>query len=67
MRDDDQKQMGRRGEPSLPYVDEAADAAADAATGLPGLRTWRAVYFAVGGVFVLWVALLTALTRFFSL
>ena len=34
----------------------------DAATGLPGLRTWRAVYFTVGGVFVLWVALLAALT-----
>ena len=36
--------------------------AEDAATGLPSLCTWRAVYFAVGGVFILWVALLTALT-----
>ena len=38
----------------------------DVLTGLPGLRTWRAVYFAVGGVFILWVALLTALTWRFS-
>ena len=34
----------------------------DNVTGLPGLRAWRAVYFAVVGVFLLWVALLTALT-----
>ena len=33
----------------------------DAATGLPGLRTWRGVYLVVGGIFVLWVALLTFL------
>ena len=34
----------------------------DADTGLPGLRTWRGVYLVVGGIFLLWVALLTALT-----
>ena len=34
----------------------------DSATGLPGLPTWRSVYFVVCGVFLLWVALLTALT-----
>jgi hypothetical protein len=31
-------------------------------TGLPGLRTWRGVYLLVFGCFVLWVALLLALT-----
>ena len=38
----------------------------DEATGLPGVRSWRAVYFVVFGTFLLWVALLTALTRVFS-
>ena len=38
----------------------------DAVTGLPGLRTWRAVYLFVLGSFVLWVGLLTLLTRWFS-
>ena len=61
MPNDVQKQMGRLGEPSLPCLD-----AADAATGLPGLRTWRAVYWAVTAIFLLWVALLTALTQLFS-
>ncbi len=31
-------------------------------TGLPGLRTWRAVYCVVLGSFLLWVALLFALS-----
>jgi hypothetical protein len=35
-------------------------------TGLPGLRTWRRVYVFVIVVFVVWVGLLTALTRMFS-
>ena len=38
----------------------------DETTGLPGLRSWRAVYIAVFGTFLLWIVLLTALTRFFS-
>jgi hypothetical protein len=38
----------------------------DETTGLPGLRTWRSVYFFVLGVFVLWVGLLTVLTRLYS-
>jgi hypothetical protein len=38
----------------------------DSATGLPGLRSWRAVYAVVLGVFVLWVGLLTVLTEFYS-
>jgi hypothetical protein len=38
----------------------------DAKTGLPGLRTWRAVYLFVLGCFIVWVGLLTLLTRMFS-
>ncbi len=38
----------------------------DEITGLPGLRTWRRVYLFVIVVFVVWVGLLTALTRMFS-
>ncbi len=38
----------------------------DESTSLPGLRTWPAVYLVVVGVFVLWLVLLTALTRAFS-
>lgn len=38
----------------------------DEMTGLPGLRTWRAVYLVVFGTFLLWVGLLAALTRSFS-
>jgi hypothetical protein len=35
-------------------------------TGLPGLRTWRAVYTLVLVVFAIWILLLLALTRAFS-
>jgi hypothetical protein len=35
-------------------------------TGLPGVRTWRGVYWCVLGVFALWVTLLTVLTEKFS-
>ena len=35
-------------------------------TGLPLLRSWKAVYLFVVGSFVLWVALLIALTEIFS-
>ncbi len=38
----------------------------DETTGLPGLRSWTAVYLVVLGTLVLWIALLTALTRGFS-
>jgi len=34
--------------------------------GLPWFRTWRRVYLFVLGVFILWVALLTALTMIFA-
>ena len=38
---------------------------ADETTGLPGLRSWRAVYIFVLAVFALWVALLTLLPVLF--
>jgi hypothetical protein len=38
----------------------------DRSTGLPLLRTWRAVYVFVVVAFLTWVALLTALDRVFS-
>ena len=36
------------------------------ATGLPWFHSWRGIYVFVFGCFVLWVALLFALTRIFS-
>ena len=42
------------------------ETAEDARTGLPGLRTWRAVYLFVLGCFIVWVGLLALLTRMFS-
>jgi hypothetical protein len=39
---------------------------ADAATGLPWLRSWRAVYLFVLGCFALWVALLVIFGRLFA-
>jgi hypothetical protein len=38
----------------------------DHETGLPGLRSWRSVYVFVLGIFVLWVGLLTVLTKMYS-
>jgi hypothetical protein len=35
-------------------------------TGLPGLRSWGAVYAVVVGVFILWVTLLLLFMRAFS-
>jgi len=35
-------------------------------TGLPLLRTWRAVYTCVLVVFAVWIGLLIALSRMFS-
>ena len=35
-------------------------------TGLPGLRTWNAVYLLVIIHFAIWIAVLIALTDFFS-
>ena len=47
-------------------MDEETDHSSDATTGLPGMRTWKAVYLVVFGTFLLWIVLLTILTRFFS-
>jgi hypothetical protein len=38
----------------------------DESTGLPGFRSWRAVYVLVLAVLVLWVGLLAALTGRYS-
>jgi len=38
----------------------------DEATGLPLFRSWKGVYLFVFGSFLLWVALLLALSRIFS-
>ena len=35
----------------------------DSETGLPGLRSWRAVYAAVAFAFLFWLGLLAVLTR----
>jgi hypothetical protein len=45
---------------------KSAPEPSDETTGLPGLRSWRAVYLAVLGIFVVWVGLLTWLTEKFS-
>ena len=47
-------------------MEDDPDHASDHATGLPGMRSWRAVYLVVFGTFLLWIVLLTLLTRFFS-
>jgi len=38
----------------------------DESTGLPGIRTWRTVYWIVFAIFVVWVGLLTWLTVAYS-
>jgi anti-sigma-K factor RskA len=38
----------------------------DRETGLPALRSWRAVYAAVAAVVVVWLGLLAVLTRLYS-
>jgi hypothetical protein len=47
-------------------VPEHSPTPEDESPGVPGFRTWRGVYLFVFGCFVLWVALLFALTRMFS-
>jgi hypothetical protein len=38
----------------------------DETTGLPILRTWRGVYLVVLCIFMVWVALLTMLSKMYS-
>ena len=45
---------------------DEAEPQPDDNTGLPGLRSWKAVYLVVFATFVVWVVLLTSLTRSFS-
>jgi hypothetical protein len=52
--------MNSAADPQPPASDD------ENATGLPLLRSWRAVYWFVLVVFALYVALLTALSRVFS-
>ena len=52
--------------PPAPESSRSPAVANDEATGLPGLRTWRGVYLFVLGCFIVWVGLLTLLTRMFS-
>lgn len=51
---------------SHPNAGPEPAAAPEERTGLPGLRTWRGVYFFVLGCFVLSVLLLLALTLGYS-
>lgn len=44
----------------------APAAAQDETTGLPGLRSWRGVYWVVFGCFLLWVFLLALLAKAFA-
>lgn len=52
--------------PPVPKETPAPPRDDDRRTGLPALRTWRAMYWFVLGVFALWVTLLTWLTRHFA-
>ncbi len=50
-----------RPEPPLEPKSAPPDASNDEVTGLPGLRTWKAVYLVVLASFVVWVGLLYTL------
>ena len=54
--------------PTANNVDEASvpGVVNDAATGLPGMRSWRRVYWLVVIVFAIYVVLLTALSKAFA-
>jgi len=46
-------------------TDQPADTESET-TGLPGVRSWRMVYALVAIIFILYVVLLTALTRWYQ-
>lgn len=56
------------GDDARPELSPAATPGAleNEGTGLPGFRSWRGVYLFVFGSFLVWVALLAWLTRFFA-
>jgi hypothetical protein len=60
MKSPDDKTGGSSGLPPESMDSDSGEA------GLPGLRTWRAVYTFVLVTFGLWVGLLIALSRLFS-
>jgi hypothetical protein len=47
-------------------IPSSSEQAADEATGVPCLRSWRAVYLLVFLNFVIWVALLALFSRAFA-
>jgi hypothetical protein len=49
-----------------PPADTVPSARESEETGLPFFCSWKSVYLFVLGSFVLWIALLVALTKFFS-
>ena len=51
---------------TIPTHDDTPPDGGNEATGLPWFHTWRGVYLFVFGSFVLWVALLLALTVVYS-
>lgn len=51
---------------SHPNPSRSVPANDDKHTGVPLLRSWPAVYGVVGGVFVLWLVLLTILSLVYS-
>ena len=57
--------MKSRGTPAVP-PGASKDGIDGEGTGLPGFRTWLAVYLFVFGTFVVWMVLLEALTLAFS-
>lgn len=64
-------QMNRSGRAGVESSDDPPTSAdriigADLTVGVRCLRTWRAVYLLVVGVFVLWVTLLAILSRAFQ-
>jgi hypothetical protein len=52
--------------PHAARLDQAPAKTEGEPPGLPGLRTWRAVYGFVLAAFVLWVVLFALLSRYFS-
>ena len=49
-----------------PTHEDAPPGDKEEATGLPWFRTWRGVYVFVFGSFIVWIALLLALTMIYS-
>jgi hypothetical protein len=59
------KSSGNQGSSNKDLLKGSRDEADDT-TGIPLLSSWRGVYWFVLGAFVVWVAILTVLTRLYS-